>query len=324
MVERNDGARSELDEVSSKGRRKRTFLPIFAVVVAVALIALVFESSPFPHERQVLRDGDHLEYEISGLSNNTAFTSGCNITISGSSSTGFGFHLLGDGYPLSAGHIPGFGDDFRPHIAGSPGAAELVGCEKISTPFGDKWIYMLYRFYAPRNEAAIIDIGVDSHIVYRWTVANAAGSYHYTSVLKATNCTAVPSVDRTARPVSVHPLSTPSSVPGTTGLFEASPPGTSNAICSGSVEVGAGQQIHYIIGGNVTMHVFSRSDLLAMDTKGEFHHSYALSRMPGNPGETNATVEPGVYWFIAIYRGSEDTVELNGNEVGGYLILYFE
>ena len=183
---------------------------------------------------------------------------------------------------------------------------------------------MLYRFDSPRNEAAIIDIGVDSHIIYRWTVANAAGTYHYTSALKATNCTAVTSVDRTARPVNLHPISTPSSVPGTTCLFGASPPGTSNAICSGWVEVGAGQQLHYIVGGNLTMHVFSRSDLLAIDATGEFRNNATLSRMLGDPGETNVTVEPGTYWYIAIYRGSAGTVDLNGNEVGGYLIPYFD
>ncbi|GEM_PF-3498022 len=323
MVKSDDETRSQWEEMSSKERRKRTLLPIIAVMVAAALIVLVLECSPVSHERQVLRTGDRLEYEISGFSNNTAFTSGWNITIGGTTDKSVGFHLMGDGHPLSAGYIPEFGGDFRPHIASVPGGAGMVGCEKISTPFGDKFAYMLYSFDASRNEAAIIAIGVDSHIVYRWTVANAAGLYHYVSVLKATNCTAVPSMDNVARPVGARPLQSPSSVPGTTYTFGASSPGTSNAICSGWVEVGAGQQFHYITGGNLTMHVFSRSDLLAIDATGEFHHNAALSRIPGDPGETNMTVEPGVYWFIAVYWGSDHTVQYNGDEVGGYLMLYF-
>jgi len=115
--------------------------------------------------------------------------------------------------------------------------------------------------------------------------------------------------------------------------FGSYPPGTGSAFCSGSVEIGQGEQLHNIIGGtNTTMYVFSFSDLETMETTGSFSYDSSLSRQSGDPGETNVTAEPGTYWFIVLYHGSDTNVTFHGSgsatyyeeyECGGYFIPYF-
>ena len=71
------------------------------------------------------------------------------------------------------------------------------------------------------------------------------------------------------------------------------------------------------------MLVLNITNFQAIEDTGRFDYNMASSRLPGNPGETNVTVDPGIYWFFVSYHGSATGVDLRGEQVGGYMIQYF-
>lgn len=316
----------------TKERRRRTYLVIGAVVVGAVLLTTIGWPGGFVFNHQILEAGDYLEYDGFGSLNGTSFTSSNNFSIDAASESGISFMMIGHNPPVPTGALPEYGHDFRPYTGG-PDYGEPIGTKEISTPFGTKCVKMMYRYYSGNDETIVYDMGLDSHLVYKWTVTSASGVYNYTIELSATNNTRISSADTVMRPLEIQVLNTPSSKPGTSYTFGSYPPGTGSAFCSGSVEIGQGEQFHYIIGGtNTTMYVFSFSDLETMETTGSFSYTSSLSRQPGDPGETNVTAEPGIYWFVVLYPGSDTNVTFHGSdpatyyeeyECGGYFIPYF-
>jgi hypothetical protein len=73
----------------------------------------------------------------------------------------------------------------------------------------------------------------------------------------------------------------------------------------------------------MTMYVFNLTDFKYMETTGQFQCINSLSRLPADPGETNLTVDPGIYWFIAFCKMSNQTINYGGEKVNGYFIAYF-
>lgn len=304
-------------------RKVIAFVIIAIVILSGAAIAIIVLPSVSARSHQILEAGDYLEYSVSGFSNNTTFTSSDNITISGASESGVSYQLIGQGYPLAAGTIPDFGHDFNPYDCNPPGIDSWFGNEMLSTAFGTKCVRTMLSYH--NDEVILADIGIDSFIVYRWTVSSFSGAYRYAYELTSTNNSRISTVDAQMEEANIEALNTPSSTPGTIYVSGLSPPASTYSVCSGSVKVAEGEQFHYVLyGSNITMYVFNITDFRNIEETGQFHYNVTLSRLPGNPGETNVTVSPGIYWFIEIYRGSDTSVDFNGEQVGGYLIPYFD
>lgn len=321
LVTDNDSRLGSGKPSSDKRRRKRTALTILAVAIAATLTATLLVAPPTPTPgHQILKAGDSLRYSVSGSFNNTSFsyTDGLSITISDATELGLSRLSVGHGYGL----IPHMGHDFEPYL-GTPNERDLVGTEQTSTPFGDKYVKMLGGFDTSNYEVVVVYIGIDSHLVYRWTVSSISKDYHYTYELAETNNARVSSVDTTMRTVSVKDLSTPAPKQCSFHSFGNFTPGSGSAYCYGSVQAGQGQQIHYALGGNVSMYVLDINNLKDISANGYFRFREDLSRLAGNPGDTNVTVEPGIYRFLVVCKGSDQTVEFHGEQVSGYFIAYF-
>lgn len=309
--------------ISARKPRKRTYLVAVAVLVVFLLVlTMVIQARPNPGH-QILEADDFLEYSISGVSDNIAFTATANITIFHAEETGLNCFLIMRG-PNPAGEVPEFGHDFLPYAGGSFQYGSSIGTEQISTPFGPKCVKVLCNYEHGTDEVVLMDVGVDSYLVYRWTVSSASGAYRYTIELAGTNNSRISSADAVMRSINVEGLDVPLSEPGLSVNMGNYSPGQGGTTIFGSVEVGQGQQLHYVaVGRNTTVYVFTLADLKSIDATGEFRYNATLSRLSGNPGETNVTAEPGTYWLVAFYRGSVEKVEYNGEQVGGYFVAYF-
>ncbi len=268
---------------------------------------------------QILQAGDFLHYDFSGSYNNSSFTSimGTNVTVNGASESAVSCFRMSDGHSL----IPEFGHDFKVFY-GAPSSGQIIGTEQIATPFGPKCVTTVYWFYPGNDEVILIDVGVDSYLVYRWTVSSMTGLYHYTYELTATNNTMIHSADKTMRTVNVEVLNTPSTKAGSHS-FGYDQPGMGSGYVYGSVQISQGQQLHYIIGGNATAYVMDLNDLKSIDANGQFRFREDLSRSAGDPGETNVTVEPGIYWFVVLCKGSDEAIEYHDHVTSAYFVFYF-
>ena len=83
---------------------------------------------------------------------------------------------------MSAGDIPKYGHDFRAYGL-TLNYDGLIGYEKVWTSFGEKNVkIILVDYYSGhengKDEIVVADVGVDSHITYRWTVSSSSGAYH--------------------------------------------------------------------------------------------------------------------------------------------------
>jgi hypothetical protein len=270
---------------------------------------------------QILRAGDSLNYSITGSSNNTAFTSNYNFTIGEAEESGISYQsrLI---IPPEVAVIPTVGHDFVPYWAMDRlNNQNCIGTEKIETSFGLKSVKEF--FYFDNGEAILYDIGLDSLIVYRWIVSSASGEYNYIFELAETNNTKISSVDTVMQPVDIKGLNAPSLAQGTMDVFRL----MERAWGYGSVEVGKGQQLHYIAAGNITVYVFTIADLRSIEMTGQFRFNASLSRLAGDPGETNVTVEPGTYWYVMNYQGAETTIPsppyVDAEDVGGYFLPWW-
>ena len=149
----------------------------------------------------------------------------------------------------------------------------------------------------------ITDIGLSSSLIYRMVVSGPL--HNFTVQLVATNNTDVPLTDTVWQDASAKSLA---HVTNDAGVPTGSsfPEGVvSGAYMWGSVEVRQGQSLRYIANGtNITACWFSIDDLIKIDEIGKFTFNASLSVFPGNPSEVNATVEPGVYWFLVRFGGS--------------------
>ena len=65
------------------------------------------------------------------------------------------------------------------------------------------------------------------------------------------------------------------------------------------------------------MLVLNITNFQAIEDTGRFDYNMASSRLPGNPGETNVTVDPGIYWFFVSYHGSVQEWTCGENRSGG-------
>jgi len=239
-----------------------------------------------------------------------------NYTINEADNSGIGYQETAPGYYISVAGIPNYGHDFHPYVGSLPNYGEVIGNEKISTPFGTKCVKMLYE--NNEDEIVLADVGLDSYLTYRWTVSSVSGAYHYTYELNSTNNTLIANADTVMQNANIQVVNAPSTTAGMPGVFDG------GGYTSGSIRVGQGQQFHYILKGyNMTMYVFNLTDFKDMETTGQFQCINSLSRLPGDPGETNITVEPGIYWFIAFCKMSNQTIDYDGEQVSGYFIPYF-
>lgn len=306
---------------SKKKRRRWSNVAIIAVGIAGMLItiALIVPAALSPNH-QILQAGDFLQYDFSGSYNNSSFSSrqGTNITVTDASESGVSYFATGEGHYL----ISDLGHDFK-FFYGAPSGGQIIGTEQISTPFGVKCVTTVYWFYSGNDEVILIEVGVDSYLVYRWTVSSMTGLYHYTYQLTATNNTMIHSADRTMRTANIEVLNTPAPKACTSHSFGYVQPGMGSGYVYGSVRIAQGQQLHYIIGGNATMYVMDLNDLRNIETNGQFQFREDLSRMAGDPGETNVSVDPGIYWFLVVCKGSDEAIDYFGYPTSAYFVPYF-
>lgn len=308
---------------SKKKWMRWSVVAIISVGIVGVLIASLFIITAIANpnqNHQILQAGDFLHYDFSGSYNNSSFTSymGTNVTVDSASESRVSYDLMSDGYT----QIPKFGHDFK-IFYGAPSSSQIIGTEQIATPFGPKCVTTVCWIHYDIDEVILIDVGVDSYLVYRWTVSSMTGLYHYTYELTATNNTMIHSADKTMRSVNVEAPLMPTHKAGSYsfGYFQ---PGTGYYDCLyGSVQVSQGQHLHYIIGGNATVYVMDLNDLKSIAANGQFQYREGLSRLAGNPGETNVTVEPGIYWFVVKCKGAEEAVEYDGQMWSAYFVFYF-
>ena len=302
------------------------FVLIAVVVIAsILVIAALMTLAPTSSSSQpdlnhlTLRVGNYLNYRISGSIGNDTFGSYDNITVMQVNGSALGFGSEG----FSLGTIQNFGHDFQVYLGSQSISGNLIGNEKINTSFGLKSVEIFYKYDLNENEILLADIGQGSNLTYRWTVSSASGTYQYAYELVATNNTQISTADKVMVPASPVVLNTVSPGPCPHDGFGLFPPGTGFfEAYQGSLIVEPGQQFHYILAGeNMTMYVFNLTDFMNTEGSGHLQYYQSLSRLPGNPGETNVNADPGIYWYIVIYRGS--THAIIGGIEGGSLTPYW-
>jgi hypothetical protein len=300
-------------------KKQKIFASTVVAVIILAAMTVVVLPSLTDRNNPILMTGDYLEYNITGSQNNVTLSGWANATISSNEDSGIHCSMLDI---WGWGSISSHSSEFMNAYSDESRSGEWIGNEEISTAFGTKCVKMY--FFSDENDVVLYDVGLDSSIVYRWTVVSYSGAYYCTYELANTNNSQIFIADTTIETANIMGHYTPSSVVCETLLIGFCLPGEGSVCGQNSVKVSEGQQFHYVIGGNGTaMYVFNFADFIQLDNAGRFQCNASLSRLPGNPGETNATVDPGIYWYIFVYRGTEHPVYYDGEQYGGQFIRYF-
>lgn len=140
---------------------------------------------------------------------------------------------------------------------------------------------MLLGYYSGqdngKDEIVVADVGVDSYITYRRTVSSSSDAYHYTIELASSNNTRIAGADNVMHSDKIDVLTMPAPQVCVTNIFGLYPAGMGGDICSGAVDVGRGQQFHYVLAGsNIMMLVLNITNFQAIEDTGHFDSQYGF------------------------------------------------
>lgn len=270
------------------------------VLIAGILIAgaiMTIESNPkvLPNDGGPgSMDRYYIRYSMTGFSTDARFSDDLEYNVQGSKDSGIS-------YSWNPASVREEWRDFELFWDGDYYTGMWVCNEVILTPLGEKCVRTIYH-YDPNNEEMIImNVGVDSSIVYRETVVSVSNTHRYTINLTATNSIGLEGADKVMRAAKINQ---PVPVTDTPRVFIIH--SEEKVLGHGLVLAEEGQRFRYTVtGGNTSVLVLSLADFKGIEDSGSFRCNTSLSHRAGSPAEVNVPVEAGIYWFIVDHRDGE-------------------
>jgi hypothetical protein len=293
-----------------KGRRIPRFLILLIVIaITIAMISLTLWPGIQDDEDPLFQENDVLHYSISGEYGNRSIDG----YIEQQPSNGWSSYTVLELPELSS--WTGWSQD---SLDTGPILTKdvlskytWIDNERIVTPIGEKAVKTMIRQIG--LSVVIVDIGLQTSLIYKTVVSNP--DYHYTILLNSTTSDRVRGADDRLWKGEID-----------SGLrVSDQPTGMGNLPGAGMrswtmLKVKQGETLRYdIVGMNGTAYVFSMDDLKIMEETENFTFEHELSLINCS-GSVNATVAPGLYWFIFYQDGTEEFVS---NDCG-WVYLYFD